>query len=163
MKVMQVVPLVLISTLLGPLMPAGAQDADADQQATSTTRQEPSRPESGQWDVAGQEIKEAAGAVAGATRKSAGTAWDALKSGSTDVWGKTRDSSLDVYETVEETSKETWQSVREGSQELWEKGKAKVHEATVPEAPAAASPVPPASPSPSVPPEQSGVPAASQP
>jgi hypothetical protein len=101
-------------------------DVQGDQAAPVVEKQD-----EGPWQAVGQEVKEATGAVVEATRESAGTAWEALKSGSTEVW---------------ERSKGAWHATREETQELWEKGRAKIHEATAPEEPAAAaSPVTPPS------------------
>lgn len=96
--------------------------------------------EPGRWEKAGKEIKEAGSAVLDATKETGKEAWDTTKEG----------------------TKKAWQVTKEESAELYEKGRAKIHEMTAPDQPAAADnsaeqPVAPENPaeqaSPEAPPE----------
>lgn len=126
--------------------------APAEEQAAPKEEQVGQGQETGKWQAAGQEVKEAAGSVAEATTETAGTAWDTLKSESIEAWEKTRSGSRELFDTVGEKSKEAWQVTQEESKSFWEKGKAKIHEITAPSPPVPPhAPAPPAAQAPSVP------------
>jgi len=96
----------------------GATSVLASEDVTKAAVGEPSK-----WSKAGDEIGAAAHAVGDATADSSQKAWEATKEGSAEAWDATK-----------EGSAEAWDSTKSRSKEMWEKGKAKVHDATAPDA-----------------------------
>ncbi len=125
-------------------------NAPAEEPAAHKEEHVGQRQETGKWQAAGQEVKEAAGSVTEATAETAGTAWDTVKSESVEAWEKARVGSRQLFDTVGEKSKEAWQITQEESKSFWEKGKAKIHEITAPSPPVA--PYPPRTPAAQPPP-----------
>lgn len=107
--------------------------------------------EESKWRKAGQEIKEAAGAIGEASqdsfdkaREGSAELWDKTKEGSEEAWDKTKEGSEEAWDKTKEGSEEVWDKTKEGSIEIWEKTKEtteegydavkeKVHEMTAPE------------------------------
>jgi len=98
----------------------------------------------GNWDKAGKEVKEAAGAVADATMYSSRKAWNKTKEESQELYEKAKEESEEAWDKTMEKSDKTWKTVKEESSEAWEKtkdaskeaydtSKDKIHEATAPD------------------------------
>ncbi|WP_163336326.1 hypothetical protein [Desulfopila sp. IMCC35008] len=92
------------------------------------------------WKKAGQEIKEAAGAVGEASKDS----FDKAREESSELWDKAREESEEAWDKTKEGSGEVWDKTKEGSKKIWDKtkettaegydaAKEKVHEMTTPE------------------------------
>jgi hypothetical protein len=136
MKMIRIINLVFVGMLVSATTPVWATDQSAEEKTgQDASVQESPKQQSGTWETAGHEVKEATGAVVEAARESAGTAWEALKSGSFEVFEK---------------SKGAWHTTKQESLELWEQGKTRIHEATAPEEPTVP---PPATPPPAKAPE----------
>lgn len=92
------------------------------------------------WKKAGEEIKEAAGAVGEASqdsfekaREESASAWDKTKNGSAELWDKTKEGTEKVWEKTKEESRELWDATKETTVEGYDTVKEKVHEMTAPE------------------------------
>lgn len=120
-----------------------APQAEGPVQATPSPDQE-AREAPASWPEAGKEMREAGGAVAGATEKSVSSAWEEVKSKSAKAWEKTKEGAGEAAEVIGDKSREAWQETREGTRELWHRGKAAIHEATAPEEPPRPAPPTPA-------------------
>lgn len=107
-------------------------------QAQDTTVVQPEHEST--WEKAGEEIKEAAGAVGEASMESldkakdeSASAWDKTKKGSAELWDKTKEESEEVWDKTKEGSKKAWDKAKETTTEGYDAAKQKVHEMTAPE------------------------------
>jgi hypothetical protein len=103
------------------MMPMGVQ-------AQGTTVVPPEQ--ESKWKKAGEEIKEAAGAVGEASkdsfekaREGSASAWDKTKKGSAELWHKTKEGSGEAWDKTKDGSAKAWDKTKEGSEEVWDKTK----------------------------------------